>query len=348
MNTVARNQNHEESPFLLACQGKPTSHTPIWLMRQAGRYMPSYRAIRAKYSMLELCQTPDAVTEVTHLPINQFGFDAAILFSDITMPFIGYDVPFDIKPGVGPVIETPIKDEKDIDRLTPFSTEGSLSFIPKAVSQLASSLTVPLIGFAGAPYTLAAYLIEGKPSRDFKLVRKFIYTQPKAWDKLMNLLVDTTIDYLTVQAQAGASALQVFDSWVGGLPPLVYKVHLLPYMKRLFDAIAPLGKPVIHFGTSTALLLPLMKEAGGDVIGVDWKTPLHFAEASLGAETPLQGNLDPTVLLAPFETVKKEVDVILDAMRHRDGHIFNLGHGILPETPEENVTQLVHYVKEHS
>lgn len=346
---VALNRKLEDSPFLLACHRKPVPHTPIWLMRQAGRYMPAYRAIREKYhSMLELCKNADLVTQVTHLPIQQFGFDAAILFSDITMPFIGLDLPFDIKPGVGPVMKTPLRSLADVEKLRPFDIEEKLPFIPQAVKNLSESLPVPLIGFAGAPYTLAAYMIEGKPSRDFKMVRKFIYTEPEAWNKLMEVLVDVTVQYLHAQAEAGASALQIFDSWVGGLPLEVYREHLLPHMQRLFQALTPLNIPLIHFGTGTALLLPLMKQAGGDVIGIDWKTPMAFAKEILGDDVALQGNLDPTVLLAPFQQIQKETDLILSEMRDRPGHIFNLGHGILPETPEENVARLVAYVREQT
>ncbi len=337
--------NIMNSLFLRACRGERTERPPIWLMRQAGRYMPSYRAIRAKYTMLELCQNPEAVCEVTHLPIDEFGFDTAILFSDITIPFLGLNIDFDIKPGVGPVIDNPIRNLADIEKLQTFKTEERLDFIPKAVKLLAESLDVPLIGFAGAPFTLAAYMIEGKPSRDFKKVREFMYTQPESWDKLMTLLVDVTIDYLTAQARAGASVLKVFDSWVGGLHPSIYEHYLFSHMKRLFTELSALNVPLIHFGTGTAMLLPIMKEAGGNVIGVDWKTPMSYASSVLGEDVAIQGNLDPSVLLAPFDIVATEVDRILTEVGDRPGYIFNLGHGILPETPEKNVKRLVAHIK---
>ncbi len=338
----------ENSPFLKACRLEQASHTPIWLMRQAGRYMPSYKAIRSKFTMLELCQRPEEVTEVTLLPINKFGFDAAILFSDITIPFLGMGVDFDIVPGVGPVIENPITSLADVRKLIEFDVEDKLSFIARSVELLKGELKVPLIGFAGAPFTLAAYMIEGKPSRDFKKVREFMYTEPEAWEELMSHLTKVTFDYLAMQHRAGADVLQLFDSWVGGLHPETYKTTLFPHMSELFTRLKKLGALTVHFGTGTASLLPLMREAGGDVIGIDWKTPLGEAWKSFDYKVAVQGNLDPTVLLAPFDVVKKEVDRILAEAAGRPGHIFNLGHGILPPTPEDTVSKLVDYVKEQT
>lgn len=317
-------------------------------MRQAGRYQARYREIRSRYSMIELCRTPEAVTEVTLLPIEQFDLDAAIIFSDITIPFLGMGVGFDIVSGVGPVIEAPIRSEEDLARLQDFDAESSTSFVGEAIRMLRRELKVPLIGFAGAPFTLAAYLVEGKPSRDFKLVRQMIYSEPELWNRLMEHLSEATISYLAMQARAGAQALQVFDSWVGGLHPVTYQQAVFPHMKRIFDELASFQVPLIHFGTGTASLLPLMKETGGDVIGIDWKTPLGEAWSTLGDGVAVQGNLDPAVLFAPFETVQREVDRILDEAGGRPGHIFNLGHGVLPGTPEETVKRLVQYVRERS
>jgi uroporphyrinogen decarboxylase len=317
-------------------------------MRQAGRYQAEYREIRARYSMLELCQHPEEIVKVTLLPIEQFGMDAAILFSDIMIPLLGMKAAFDIVPGVGPVIENPISDHKDIEALQRFSSEESLPFIGESVRALAECLEVPLIGFAGAPFTLAAYLIEGKPSRDFKKVRQFMFSQPELWDELISRLVDATIDYLTFQAQSGASALQIFDSWVGALHPSYYERYLLPHMQRLFQALEPLSLPLIHFGTGTASLLPLMRKAGGDVLGVDWRTPLRDGWRSIGYDCAVQGNLDPALLFGTQDLIATEATRVLEEAEGRPGHIFNLGHGVLPGTPEENVKFLVDFVHEKS
>ncbi len=334
--------------YLKACRLEATEYAPVWFMRQAGRYQAAYRRIREKYGMLEMCQIPEVVTQVTLLPIQQFDFDAAILFSDITIPFLAMDVDFDIEPAIGPVVDRPIRSRADIDKLRLINTQEQLSFIPEAIRQLTAELKVPLIGFAGAPFTLSAYLIEGKPSRDFKTVRKMMYSEPAAWHALMSKLTDITIDYLSAQARAGASALQIFDSWVGGLHPAQYEEFLLPHMQRLFSSLAELKVPLIHFGTGTALLLPLMRQAGGQVIGVDWKTPLDWAWETLGYEVAVQGNLDPAVLLSNFDVVKKEVSFLLDSVGPRAGHIFNLGHGIWPETDENLVAQTVEFIREYS
>jgi len=334
--------------FLQACRRQPTEYTPVWLMRQAGRYQASYRKIRAKYSMLELCQEPEEVTRVTLLPVEQFGVDSAILFSDITIPFLGMSVDFDIVPGVGPVIEEPIRNPEDVNRLTEFSVDERLPFITQAITLLKKELKIPLIGFAGAPFTLAAYLIEGKPSKDFKHVRQFMYQFPEAWHQLMDHLVKVTVDYLGLQARAGADALQLFDSWVGALHPVAYEQYLLPQMKTLFEEVGKNGVPLIHFGTGTASLLPLMQRAGGDVIGIDWRTPLAESWERLEYRCAVQGNLDPAILFCDQARIRKEVDRILAEVANRPGHIFNLGHGVLPGTPEKNVEFLVDYVHEKS
>ncbi|MCI5065180.1 uroporphyrinogen decarboxylase [bacterium] len=343
---VERRAQLAHAPFLQACRKEKSSHTPVWLMRQAGRYQAKYREIRAKYSMLELCQHPEEVTRVTLLPIEQFGMDAAILFSDITIPYLGMNIDFDIVPGVGPVIESPLKDEADVGRLEKFCSKEQLSFVGEAIQLLTRELKVPLIGFAGAPFTMAAYLIEGKPSKDFKNVRKFLFQQPDAWHTLMSYLTDITIDYLKMQVDAGVDALQVFDSWVGALHPRTYEEYLLPHMSRLFTALGSTGVPLIHFGTGTASLLSLMRRAGGDVIGIDWRTPLRESWDALGRECAVQGNFDPAVLFADTTRIQQEADRVLKEIGGEPGHIFNLGHGVLPGTPEDHVRFLVEYVQE--
>jgi len=345
---MRREENEMNDTFLRACRREPTSYTPVWLMRQAGRYQVSYREIRAKYTMLELCQHPEEVARVTLLPVEQFHVDSAILFSDITIPFLGMKVAFDIVPGVGPVIEEPIRCPADVSRLTEFPVADELPFITEAISILKKELHIPLIGFAGAPFTLAAYLIEGKPSKDFKHVRQFMFQYPEAWRELMDLLVKVTVDYLGLQARAGADALQLFDSWVGALHPVAYERYLFSHMKVLFDEVAKNSVPMIHFGTGTASLLPLMHRAGGDVIGIDWRTPLAESWERLGFECAVQGNLDPAILFCDRARITEEVDRILAEAGGRPGHIFNLGHGVLPGTPEENVKFLVDYVHEKS
>ena len=298
--------------------------------------------------MLELCQTPEAVVEVTLLPVHQFGVDAAILFSDITIPFLGMEVDFDIAPGVGPVIEQPLKNAEDVAGLREYVAGERLPFIAESVQLLKKELNVPLIGFAGAPFTLAAYLIEGKPSKDFKKVRQFMFTQPAAWNSLMEFLTKVTVDYLALQVQAGADVVQLFDSWIGALHPNFYRQYMLPHMSLLFSEVKKLGVPSVHFGTGTASLLSVMKEAGGDVIGVDWRTPLGESWKGLRYECGIQGNLDPAVLFASRDMIQSEIDRILDEAAGRSGHIFNLGHGVLPGTPEENVKFVVDYVHERS
>lgn len=333
--------------FLDACRLQEVDRTPMWMMRQAGRYMEEYRALRKRYAMLELCRTPELAAQVTLMPLERFDLDAAILFSDITMPFYGLEVDFDLKPGVGPVISEPIRCAADVKRLKKYDVQEKLPFVLETVRILREQLKVPLIGFAGAPFTLAAYLIEGKPSRDFRLARQFMFCEEAAWHELMSTLAEATLQYLRAQAQAGAQALQVFDSWVGGLHPEVYREFLLPHMQLIFNGLRDLDLPLIHFGTGTACLLPIMKEAGGDVIGVDWRTPMSFAMEVLGEEVGLQGNFDSTLLFASQERIESAVRDLFEELGGRRGHIFNLGHGILPETPVENVSFLIECVHKY-
>lgn len=333
--------------FLRACRRQPTDRTPVWFMRQAGRYQPEYRALRERYSLLDLCRTPDLCAQVTLLPVEQLGVDAAILFADITLPLLGLGVPFDIVEGTGPVIERPVRGQADLARLRPLEPERDVPFVLEAIRLIRRASPVPLIGFAGAPFTLASYLVEGGGSRDLLRTKGMIHQAPGLWAALMARLADATIAYLAAQVEAGCQAVQVFDSWVGALAPRDYEAAVLPHMQRLFEALRPLGVPVIHFGTGTAGLLALMARAGGDVIGVDWRIRLGQAWAQIG-DAAIQGNLDPAALLAPFEVAAEGAREILGEAGGRPGHIFNLGHGVLPETPPDHLRRLVDLVHEQS
>ncbi len=334
--------------FLRAARGEATPYTPVWFMRQAGRYQPEYRKIRERYTLPEIVRHPEVTAEVTRLPVRQFGFDAAILFADITTPLYGMGFDLDIVEGRGPVIHNPIDTAEDVRRIHLFSAEAHTPFVLEAVRILKRELEVPLIGFAGAPFTLASYLIEGGPSKNFVKVKGFMYAEEEAWNLLMRTLTNAMVEYLSAQAAAGADALQVFDSWVGRLTRHDYERYVAPHMRRLFEALKPLGVPVVHFGTQTMHLLSPMAEAGGDVIGVDTTTPLDWARDRLGTR-PVQGNLDPTLLFAPEPVLARGVEAVLSANAGRPGHIFNLGHGILPGTPPDAVrraVELVHTLSE--
>ncbi|MEJ5250681.1 MAG: uroporphyrinogen decarboxylase [Armatimonadota bacterium] len=327
--------------FLRACRRQEVDTTPIWLMRQAGRYQPEYRKLREKYTMLELCTTPELAAEVTLLPLRRFELDAAILFSDLTIPFLAMGVPFTLKENVGPVIAKPLQTEEDVNALRIMEPEEDLPFVGESIRILRRELRVPLIGFAGAPFTLAAYLVEGGPSRDYSRVRALMYRQPELWSKLLNILAQNVIRFLRAQIEAGAQAVQLFDSWVGALSPDAYRKHLLPVMQGIVGALKPLGAPIIYFGTGTASLLEAMRETGADVIGVDWRVSLDDAWRRLDHACAIQGNLDPAVMLASAEVVRAEAKEVLRRAGGRPGHIFNLGHGVLPETPVENVQTLI-------
>ncbi len=333
--------------FLRACRGEPTDRTPVWFMRQAGRYQSEYRALRARYSMLDLVRTPELCAQVTLLPVDQLGVDAAILFADIMLPLVGMGVPFEIVEGTGPVIGAPIRTEAQVDALRPLDPQRDLRFVLEAIRLVREQARVPLIGFAGAPFTLASYMIEGRGSRDLPQTKAMMLGAPALWDRLMGRLTDATIAYLRAQVDAGAQALQVFDSWVGELAPRDYERAVSPHMRRLFGELIPCGVPVIHFGTGTAGLLPLMAQSGGDVIGVDWRIGLSDAWARIGS-AGIQGNLDPRALLAPFEVAAEAARDVLDQAGGRPGHIFNLGHGVLPQTPPDHLRRLVELVHEHT
>jgi uroporphyrinogen decarboxylase len=330
--------------FLRACRRESVDRTPVWFMRQAGRYMPEYRALREKHSLLELCRTPELAVQVTLQPIHALGVDAAILFSDLLLPLAPLGIPFDFKAGEGPRIETPVRSAAAIDALRRFEPRQELGMVLEAIRLLRRELQVPLIGFAGAPFTLASYAIEGGHSSHFALTKGLMYQDAPAWHRLAGLLADVVTDYLRAQVEAGAQALQVFDSWIGALDETDYREFALPHVRRIFDGLSDLQVPLIHFGTGTGHLLAVQREAGGSVIGVDWRTPLDEGWHRAGEGVAVQGNLDPTLLFAPRERLLARVDDVLRRADSRFGHVFNLGHGILPGTPVENVRAVVEHV----
>jgi uroporphyrinogen decarboxylase len=333
------------SPFLRACRRENTSVTPVWLMRQAGRYMAEYRALRSQVPFLELCKTPDLATEVTVTAAEVLGVDAAILFADILLILepLGFDLEF--AKGEGPVIHNPVRAGIDVDRLRPLEDPAPLDFVFQAVRSIRSALNpaTPLIGFAGAPFTLACYAIEGGGSRHYETAKLFMYHDLGAWNSLMDLLVDATALYLNAQVLAGAQAIQIFDSWVGTLGPDDYCRFVQPHMKRLFAQLDS-SVPTIHFGTDTGSLLEHQRDAGGTVIGLDWRVDLSRSWNRLGPGVGIQGNLDPVVLLAPRQEIERQTRRILALADGRPGHIFNLGHGILQQTPVDHVRALVDMV----
>jgi uroporphyrinogen decarboxylase len=315
-------------------------------MRQAGRYMHEYRALRERYSLLELCRTPDLATEVTLQPVRRIEVDAAILFSDLLLPLEPMGIPFDFIHGEGPAIETPLRSEADLAGVRRFDPRESLAHVLDAIRQIQRELAgrVPLIGFAGAPFTLASYAIEGGHSNTFAHTKALMYGAPAAWHRFCELLADIVGDYLVAQIEAGVDAVQLFDSWVGALSARDYREFILPHTSRIFEAVAAYDVPTIHFGVGTGAILGELREAGGDVIGADWRTPLDEAWQRIGFDRAIQGNLDPTVLLGPLDRVFAATDEVLARAGGRAGHIFNLGHGILPTTPLEHVQALARYV----
>ena len=332
-----------DARFLRAVRGASVDATPVWFMRQAGRALPEYRRIRERATLLEITRDPALCAEVTLQPVRRLGVDAAILFADITTPFAGLGVAFDIKEGVGPVIEHPVRTAEDVAALRPFEPEAAVAPLLEAIRLIRAESPVPLIGFAGAPFTLACYLVEGGPSRDFQRTKRLMHAQPETWARLLDILVDATIGYLRAQVEAGAEAVQVFDSWVGGLSPLDYERRLWPAMRRLFDGIRELGVPSIHFGVGTAGILELQASAGGDVIGLDWRISLSEGRRKVG-DRAVQGNLDPVLLLGPWDSVEESARWILAQNDRQPGHVFNLGHGVLPGTDPDHLKRLVDLV----
>jgi len=333
------------SRFLKACRREPVDATPVWFMRQAGRYMQEYRTLRAQYSLLEICRNPDLATEVTLQPIRRLEVDAAILFSDLLLPLAPMGLPFDFIKGEGPQIERPIDGPADIERLRVFEPREALGYVLDAIRQIQHELheRVPLIGFAGAPFTLASYAIEGGHSNNFAKTKSLMYGHPEDWHRLCEKLSSVVADYLVAQIEAGVDVVQVFDSWVGALDSSDYREFALPHTRKIFEAIGT-RVPTIHFGTGTATILEELRDAGGDVIGVDWRIPIDEAWDRIGEDHAVQGNLDPTLLLGPPTRMMQQTDAILRRVGARPGHIFNLGHGILPSTPVEHVQMLAHYV----
>jgi len=338
-----------ESRLVRACKALPVDRTPIWLMRQAGRYMPEYRTIRKNYSLIEICKNPQLAAEVTITAAEILGVDAAIIFADLLLPLEVMGLPFHFSAGEGPVIESPVRDKADIAKLRTDSA-ADLGYVAEAVRLVAGHFgaRLPVIGFCGAPFTLASYMIEGGASRYYLNTKKLMYSQPEAFDELLHKLVCVTAQFAEEQVLAGADVIQVFDSWVGCLSVDDYRGHVLPRTTELIARLKRTGAPVIYFGTDTATLLPSMKETAADVIGLDWRIPLDEGWSLVGNRGAVQGNLDPVALFADRAQIEARAREILRRANSRPGHIFNLGHGILPETPAENVRALVRYVQEYS
>ncbi|MGE5244360.1 MAG: uroporphyrinogen decarboxylase [Betaproteobacteria bacterium] len=322
----------------------------MWFMRQAGRYMSEYRALRERYSLLDLCRIPDLATEVTLQPIRRIDLDAAILFSDLLLPLEPMGIRFDFVRGEGPAVENPLRSDGDLDRVHAFEPRDALAHVLQAIQQIQRELAgrVPLIGFAGAPFTLASYAIEGGHSTTFAHTKALMYGAPQAWHRFCALLAEMVGDYLNAQIEAGVDAVQVFDSWVGQLNAGDYREFILPHTRRIFEIVSKHDVPTIHFGVGTSAILHELREAGGDVVGADWRIPLDEAWARIGYDRGIQGNLDPTLLLGPLERVFAATDDILERAGGRPGHVFNLGHGILPMTPLEHVQALARYVHEQT
>jgi len=337
-----------KSRFLRACDRLPVDATPVWFMRQAGRYMPEYRAIRKRYSLLEIVERPEVVAEVTLQPVHAHGVDAAILFADILLPVVPMGLKLEFIQGEGPVIHNPVRSAAAVKQLRSLDAESDLGHVMEAIRLIRVELSedVPLIGFSGAPFTLASYMVEGGPSRNYMHVKRMMYSAPESWHALMDRIASSLSRYLVSQVEAGAQALQLFDSWVGALSTRDYERFVLPYSARVLSAAASTGVPVIHFGTVTSHLLKLMKQAGGTVIGLDWRIGLDAGWSILGDDVAVQGNLDPVAMFAPLPELKEQVTDVLRRAGGRPGHIFNLGHGILQDTPVESVRAVVDMVHE--
>lgn len=336
-----------QSALVRAARGEPVPHTPVWFMRQAGRSLPEYRRIREGVGMLESCMRPDLITEITLQPVRRYGVDAAIFFSDIVLPLKAVGVDLDIKPGVGPVVAKPVSTVADVEAI-PDLTAEHVPYITEAVRLLVAELgPTPLIGFAGAPFTVASYLVEGGPSKEHARTKAMMYGAPEVWDALMRKIAGIASAYLRVQVEAGASAVQLFDSWAGATAPQDYRRYVMPYSASVLSAAGSLGVPRIHFGVGTGELLGLMGEAGADVVGVDWRVPLADGVRRAGGR-PVQGNLDPSLVFAPTEVMLERAAVVLEAGRQAPGHIFNLGHGVLPSTDPDQLARLTAFVHERS
>lgn len=343
------NKNNRADRFLRACRREEVDATPVWLMRQAGRYMKEYREIRSKVSFLEMCKTPELAVEVTLQPVNKLGVDAAILFADILLPLEGMGIGFEFAKNEGPVVHNPVRTSTDIERVRVIEPERDVPYVLETIRILRRELegVVPLIGFSGAPFTLASYIVEGGHSRNYVYIKSMMYNEPAAYHLFMKKVTQVIINYLRAQIEAGAQAVQMFDSWVGCLGVADYEKFVMPYSKEVIDG---LGKevPVIHYANGGSTLLELIRKAGGDVIGIDWRINLDTAWERIGYDCGIQGNLDPVLLFAEPKEIEKRVNDILNRAANRPGHIFNLGHGILPETPVENVIAMVEAVHKYS
>ncbi|MBC8283998.1 MAG: uroporphyrinogen decarboxylase [Nitrospinae bacterium] len=333
--------------FLKACRGEPVDKTPVWFMRQAGRYMKVYRDLKEKYTFLEMCKSPELACEVTMQPLNVLDVDAAIIFADILLPLEPMGTGLEFSAGDGPVIPRPVRDKKAVENLLPVNAEEQLGFVGDAIKLVRKEIDgkIPLIGFAGAPFTLCSYMIEGGKSRDFTTTKLMMYDATDVWNLLMDKVCTMLVDYLKMQVNAGAQAIQIFDSWVGCLSPHDYQKYIMPHLKRVFDGLKDLGVPLINFSTGTSTILNLVQQAGGDVISFDWRIEIDEARKILGADQPVQGNLDPVTLFAPLPVIRERVHDIL-RRAGPDGYIFNLGHGILQHTPVDHVKAVVEMVHE--
>jgi len=337
-----------KSPFILACRREPVPYTPVWFMRQAGRSLPEYRRVREGISMLDSCTHAEVITEITLQPMRRYDVDAAVLFSDIVVPLRAVGIDVDIKAGIGPVVETPVRTPADLERLRALDP-GDVPYVTEAVRTLVTELDErPLIGFAGGPFTLASYLVEGGPSKNHDKTKALMYGDPALWHALLGRLTDITISFLRIQVDAGASAIQLFDSWVGAVSPDDYRHAILPHTSRIFAALGSAGVPRIHFGVGTGELLGLMGEAGADVVGIDWRIPLDEAVRRVEPGKALQGNLDPAILLAPWKVIEERTRDVLTRGRTAEGHVFNLGHGVLPETDPDVLARLADLVHAES
>ncbi len=336
--------------FLQACRRQDVDCTPVWMMRQAGRYLPEYRALRQKYSFWEMCKTPELAVEVTLQPLRRFALDAAILFSDILVPLEGMGAGFQFVESRGPVLAEPIRTAAAVDRLQVIDARETVPFVMDAIGILRRELDgkVPLIGFSGAPFTLASYLVEGSGSKQYQHVKTMMYAEPDTFHRLMEKITQVVISYLSAQIEAGAQAVQLFDSWVGCLDRDDYREHVFPYSQKIFAALSRYDVPLIHFANQAATLLDLVRDAGGDVIGVDWRLDLDRAWEIIGPQRGIQGNLDPIILFAPPEVIRRRVARIVERAGNRNGHIFNLGHGILPTTPIDHARAMIDAVHEFS
>ena len=333
-----------DSPFLAACRSEPHDHTPVWFMRQAGRSLPEYRKIRGEGSILDAIKNAELSAEITLQPVHRYNTDAAILYSDIVVPLHALGFGVEIQPGIGPVVESPFRSIEDLKRLRPLDPDSDTPYVLETIQLLVEELAVPLIGFAGAPFTLASYLIEGAPSRTYTKTKALMMNDPELWDSLMSRLVEIVISSLRSQISAGVSAIQLFDSWAGALSPSAYERFVLPYTKEIFSSIQNEEVPTVHFGVGTGEILHLMASAGSSVMGVDWRTPLDVARDRLGSEVALQGNLDPAICFASENAISTEVRNILEKNAGHPGHIFNLGHGVLPETDPKVLERIVEQV----